>query len=451
MELLVNAPALVPPPPQSLEDAGLPADLVTGLVIKMLYQRGSAGGGDLADRLALPFRLLDELLEQLQEQRLVQVQTTKGPTRGGYVFGLTSEGRRRAIEELEQSRYVGPAPVPFDDFVRMIELQSSTGARIPEPELLRALDGMVLPDSLLALLGPAINSGRSVFLYGDSGNGKTLLAKRLAQAFGSTYYVPHSVLVDGSVMIVYDPVHHGAGVRNRGAEAPGMDDGNGAGPDHDRASDVLHEILRTVPTHDRRYVEARRPVVMTGGELTIEQLDLQWDTAGGMYQAPPQLKAAGGVLVIDDLGRQRVQVQDLLNRWGVPLEQRQDHLTLRSGRSIVVPFDCFVVFSTNLEPRALGDDSFMRRIHYKIRVPQPDREEYERIFRDCCEERGIRYDPAAVDYIFDEFYQDGAVAPRRCHPRDVLDHVGDLAAYRGHPPRLDPDLLALACRSYFPT
>jgi hypothetical protein len=479
MELLVNAPAPVPPPPQSLEESGLPEDLVAGLVIKMLYQRGWAGGGDLADRLALPFRLLDDLLEQLQDQRLVQVQTTKGPTRGGYVFGLTGEGRRRAVEELEQSRYVGPAPVPFDDFVRSIEFQSSMGARIPQAELLRALDGLVLPDSLLELLGPAVNSGRSLFLYGESGNGKTVLAKRLAEAFGSTYYVPHSVLVDGSIMIVYDPVYHGSGGSDRvmeartrsgtasnggnggsfdpaaiGADAPGMDMGmdgaDGAGPEHGFGG-VLQEILRTVPEHDRRYVKARRPVVMTGGELTLEQLDLQWDAAGGMYQAPPQVKAAGGVLVIDDLGRQRVQVQELLNRWGVPLEQRQDHLTLRSGRSIVVPFDCFIVFSTNLEPRSLGDDSFMRRIHYKIHVPHPGRDEYERIFRYGCEERGIRFDPAAVDYIFDEFYGDGNVSPRRCHPRDVLDHLRDLATYRGEAPRLDRDLLDLACRSYFLT
>jgi hypothetical protein len=479
MELLMNAPAVVPSAPEYLEETGLPEDLVAGLLIKMLHQRGSASGSDLADSLALPFQLLDDLIEQLQDQRLVQVQATKGPTRGEYAFGLTSEGKKRALEELQQSRYVGPAPVPFDDFIRLIELQSIKGARIAEPELRRALDGVVLPDSLLELLGPAVNSGRSVFLYGDSGNGKTLLAKRLAQAFGTSFYVPHSVLLlDGSIMIVYDPVHHGShatarsgGARNgEGAftaaartgngtgldttaietNVPGVDGPDGEGPEHGHAIAVLHEILRRVPKHDRRYVEARRPVVITGGELSLEQLDLQWDSAGGMYQAPPQLKAAGGVLVIDDLGRQRVQVQDLLNRWGVPLEQRQDHLTLRSGRNIVVPFDCFVVFSTNLEPRSLSD-SFMRRIHYKIHVPNPGRAEYEEIFRYCCEERGIRFDAAAVDFIFDEFYANGGVEPRRCHPRDVLDHVRDLAAYRGEPPRLDPELLGLACRSYFLT
>jgi predicted ATPase with chaperone activity len=190
-------------------------------------------------------------------------------------------------------------------------------------------------------------------------------------------------------------------------------------------------------------------VVVTGGELTLDQLDLQWDVSGRMYQAPPQLKAAGGVLVVDDLGRQRVPVRDILNRWVIPLEQRRDHLTLRSGRKLVVPVDCFVIFSTNLEPRSLADEAFLRRIHYKIEVSGPAREEYARIFRSCCEERDIAFSEDAVEYLFDEVYRHGAIEPRRCHPRDVLDHVRDLARYRGEPARLSPEILALACRSYF--
>jgi hypothetical protein len=279
------------------------------------------------------------------------------------------------------------------------------------------------------------------------------------------------VLVDGNVMIVYDPVVHGAGSTEPGrtqrapvaagepAAAPlagppatmdvdaGDDDGAAA---HDGLpDDVLNEILRTVPTHDLRYAEARRPVVLTGGELTLEHLDLQWDASGRMYQAPPQLKASGGVLVIDDLGRQRVQVTELLNRWGVPLEYRQDYLTLRSGRTLVVPFDCFVIFSTNLEPRALADDAFLRRIHYKIEVGEPSRAEYEDIFRACCEDQGVAFDENALDYLFDEFYANGANPPRRCHPRDVVDHVRHLAEYRGEPASLTPSLLEPACRAYF--
>jgi predicted ATPase with chaperone activity len=451
------APPPTPPPPESLEEAGLSEEFLAGLAIKALHHLGSAAGVDLAELLALPFPLLDDLIEQLQERRFVQVLATKGPTRAEYVFSLTGEGRKRAAEELELSRYVGPAPVPFEDFCRWIELQTIEGTRISAQELQRALDGVVLPDSMFDLLGPAVNSGRSVFLYGESGNGKTLLAKRLARVFGERYYVPYSVLIDGNVMIVYDPIIHGFGPTERGMEgrtASGSREretaapGPGAGWTDDPA-DVLQEILRTVPKHDLRFAEGRRPVVLTGGELTLEHLDLQWDSTGRMYQAPPQLKAAGGVLVIDDLGRQRVQVADLLNRWGVPLEHRQDYLTLRSGRTIVVPFDCFVIFSTNMEPRSLADDAFLRRIHYKIEIADPGREEYEEIFRACCEERSIEFDEGALDYLFDEFYGNGGIAPRKCHPRDVLEHVRHLAEYRGEPARLDSDLLERACRSYF--
>jgi hypothetical protein len=471
--ILASAPPTMPRSPGSLEEAGLTAEFVAGLVIKALHQRGSAAGFDLADMLALPLSLLDDVIEDLQERRLLQVQGTRGPTRGEYVFKLTSEGRKRAAEELELSRYVGPAPVSFEDFRHWVELQTIEGTRVSESELRRALDGIVLRDEMFQLLGPAVNSGRSMFLYGESGNGKTLLAQRLARVFGERYYVPYSVLVDGSVMIVYDPIHHGSpdsddgpaahtvlgargsetaaagGSDEAGTNAPSLDAGGFAEPGGP-SGDVRQEILRTVPPHDPRYAYANRPVVVTGGELTLEQLDLQWDSSGRMYQAPPQLKAAGGVLLIDDLGRQRVAIDDLLNRWGVPLEHRQDHLTLRSGRKMVVPFDCFVIFSTNVQPRELADESFLRRIHYKIEVSDPDRDEYEQIFRGCCEERTIDFDRGALDFLYDEFYGKG-IAPRRCHPRDVLDHLQDLAEFRGEPVRLTPELLERACRSYFLT
>ena len=442
-----------PPPPDSLEEAGLSEGFVAGLVLKALHVRGAAGGFDLSEMLALPMPLLDDVLRRLQERRFVEVHETRGPRRGEYVFKLAAAGRKRAAEELEVCRYVGPAPVPFDDFRRWVERQTIERARVSERDLEPVLDGVVLPDSMLDLLGPAINSGRSLFLYGESGNGKTLLAERIARVFGERYYVPHSVLVDGNVMIVYDPVHHGIGLRDPEAEAaPGADGDPPETPTPPAArgpGPVVREIVRSSPEHDPRYVEARRPVVVTGGELTLEQLDLQWDSTGRMYQAPPQLKAAGGVLVVDDLGRQRVPVRDLLNRWVVPLEHRRDYLTLRSGRKIVVPFDCFVIFSTNLEPRSLADEAFLRRIHYKIEVPGPGREEYERIFRSCCEEREIAYDDGALDYLFDEVYGKGTVEPRGCHPRDILDHLQDLAEYRGQPARLSPKLLERACESYF--
>lgn len=429
----------IPPPPHSLEDAGLSEEFVAGLVLKALHVRGTALGLDLVDMLALPVSLLDDVIQQLQERRFVEVHSTRGPRRGEWVFKLTREGRVRAAEELEVCRYVGPAPVPFEDFRRWVEIQTVERARVSEEELRSAFHGLVVREPMLELLGPAINSGRSLFLFGGPGNGKTLLAQRIAGLFGDRYFVPYAVLVDGSVMIVHDPVHHSFGLADEEPESAPAD----------LAHDVPSEILRTPPEHDRRYVRARRPIVVTAGELTLEQLDLQWDAGGRMYQAPPQLKAAGGVLVVDDLGRQRVPVRELLNRWVVPLEQRRDYLTLASGRKVVVPFDCFVIFSTNLEPRALGDEAFLRRIHYKIEVSDPERGEYEEIFRNCCDEREIPFDGSAVEYLFDEFYASDEIGPRRCHPRDVLDHVRDLAEYRGEPAGLSRELLEPACRSYF--
>lgn len=432
----------IPPPPESLDDTGLSTEFVTGLVLKALHVRGTALGFDLVDVLALPMPLVDEVLEHMQQRRLVEVHATKGPRRGEWVFKLTSDGRKRAAEELEVCRYVGPAPVPFEDFRRWVDLQSVERTRIFEEDIRTALQGVVVPDPMLDLLGPAVNSGRSLFLYGGPGNGKTLLAERIARVFGDRYFVPYSVLIDGAVMIVYDPVHHRFGLLD---DLGVRDEPDASTP----ASAVPADIIRTIPAHDRRYVDARRPVVVTGGELTLDQLDLQWDPTARMYQAPPQLKAAGGVLVVDDLGRQRVPVRDLLNRWVVPLEQRRDHLTLASGKKLVVPFDCFVIFSTNLEPRALGDEAFLRRIQYKIEVTDPGRDEYERIFRTCCDERDIEFDEGALKYLFDEVYEAETIKPRRCHPRDVLDHLRDLAAYRGEVTRLTPSLLEDACRSYF--
>ena len=428
----------VPSPPESLAEAGLSEEFVGGLILKTLHVRGATLGFDLVDVVALPMAILDDVLQQLQERRFVEVHSTRGPRRGEYVFTLTGAGRKRALEEMDVCRYVGPAPVPLDEFCHWVERQTMRSTHVTEAELRDALDGVVMPDHMLDVLGPAVNSGSSLFLFGEPGNGKTLLAERVARAFGDRYYVPYAVLVDGSVMIVHDPVHH----RMDEAEA---EPETTTGPE----DKVLREIVRSIPGHDRRYARARRPVVVTGGELTLHQLDLQWDPTGRMYQAPPQLKAAGGVLVVDDLGRQRVPVRDLLNRWVVPLEHACDYLTLRSGRKLVVPFDCFVIFSTNLEPRSLADEAFLRRIHYKIEVGAPDRSEYEDIFRACCARRGIEFDDAAVNHLYEEVYATGTAEPRRCHPRDILDHLQHLTRYRGEEARLERGLLDEACRSYF--
>jgi predicted ATPase with chaperone activity len=281
---------------------------------------------------------------------------------------------------------------------------------------------------LAALSWPAINSARSLFLYGGPGNGKTFISETIAEMLGGGLYIPYAIEVDGQILVLYDPVHH--------HELPE----EGLGED---------QWIRESEPFDRRYVRIRRPVVITGGELTLDQLDLQYDTYSKMYQAPFQLKANGGVLIIDDFGRQRIPSRDLLNRWIVPLEKRIDFLTLHTGGKFPVPFDTLLILSTNLAPKDLVEEAFMRRIHYKIHVLGPELEQYKEIFRRCSDERGIPYAEWAMPQIYQTFYKRLGIEPRACHPRDILDHFIDIATFLEADKVLTPELLDRACRSYF--
>jgi predicted ATPase with chaperone activity len=419
-----------PPSPRSLEETGLPRDTLVALILKHLYQFGTMSGFEVAEAVALPFHLVDELLVDLQQVRHAEVRETEGPTRSSYRFGITNMGRARALEELSVNRYVGPAPVPLAKYLEAVDQQSVSDLRIDRERLMQGLDDLILPDEMLDLLGPAINSGKSMFLYGEPGNGKTRIAEAVAGTFGEAFFVPFAVDLDGYVMTLFDPVHHEP-IR------PAMD------------APRESSLVRDVAQHDRRFALVRRPVVQAGGELDLEQLELQYDPFTRTYQAPIHLKANGGVLVIDDLGRQRMPPRELLNRWIVPLERRVDHLSLHTGKKVTVPFECLVVFATNIEPAELVEEAFLRRIHYKIHVPDPDPDQYDRIFQAYCDRCGIEYDPAAPALIRQEYYATGRAHPRGCHPRDILDHVRDIAVFNGEPPVLSPHLLRRACDSYF--
>ncbi|HEX6309316.1 MAG TPA: hypothetical protein VFZ69_14065 [Longimicrobiales bacterium] len=420
----------MPPSPETVEDTGLVPESVDELILKTLYVQGAKTGRELTERIALPFDILDARLLELQEHRQVEVVATVGPNRGSYRFNLTDAGRSRARDALDACQYVGPAPVPLKEYETWVLRQGLGNIRLTRHMIEEGFGDLVIAPHMFDTLGPAVNSARSVFLHGDAGNGKTTVAEAIAHLVGGVIYIPHAVDVSGQIMVLFDPSHHEP-VRD-----PRHGDGEGL-------------WLRAEPEYDQRYIRVRRPVVMAGGELTLDQLDLQFDHHTKMYQAPFQLKAAGGVLIIDDFGRQRVPAHELLNRWIVPLEKRYDFLTLHTGVKFRVPFESLLIFATNLEPEDLVDEAFLRRIQYKLYMDGPDRAAYEEIFRRVCAKHGVPFDIAAVDYVYREYYGSAAITPRACHPRDIVEHVIDVARYEAAEPVLSTDFLRRACEAYF--
>ncbi|MEJ2547894.1 MAG: ATP-binding protein [Gemmatimonadota bacterium] len=424
-----------PPVPITLEDTGLSDSLVEDLLLKMMYDRGAMAGQKLRDELKLPFAILDEVLVDLQQRRFVEVRGTTGQSRATYIFDLTSAGRERSRELLATNGYVGPAPVPLERYTEWVESQTIQGIHVTAGGIRDGFSHLVYPEHFLDQLGPAINSGLSLFLYGHSGNGKTTIAEAIAQMLGGAVYLPYALEVAGQLVVLYDPVYH----------HPADEDEDGAADDPFGDHPLFHEAQ----PHDARYARIRRPVVFVGGELQLEQLDLQYDPDSRIYQAPSHVKANGGVFIIDDFGRQHVRPRDLLNRWMVPLEKRVDYLAFKNGYKFPIPFDCMLIFATNLNPLELVDEAFLRRIRYKILVESPNRDQYDEIFRRCCESRDIVFDRSKVDQIYDGFYQRLQMAPRGCHPRDIVDTICNCAKYEGIPAALTDELVSQACRTYF--
>jgi energy-coupling factor transporter ATP-binding protein EcfA2 len=323
--------------------------------------------------------------------------------------------------------------VPLEVYAAWVREQTIQGIVVTAEGIREGFSHLVYDEDFLDQLGPAINSGLSAFFYGHSGNGKTTIAEAIAGMLGGEVYLPYALEVSGNIVVLFDPVYH----KLIDAQGNG-DDAFGDSP-----------LFKQDSEHDARYARIKRPVVFVGGELTLEQMDLQYDPDSRIYQAPSHVKANGGVFIIDDFGRQHVRPRDLLNRWMVPLEKRIDFLAFKNGDKFPIPFDCMLLFATNLNPLELVDEAFLRRIRYKILVESPSREQYDEIFRRMCEARDIIFDRSMVDHIFRQFYGRLQIAPRGCHPRDVVDTLCNVAKYKRVTPVLSHSLLDEACRSYF--
>ncbi len=432
------ASVTAPRSPTTLAESGLQLGHIADLVLKQLYLHGTLLGGDIARATRLPFSIVDEALRALRDQKCIEVASGDLVGRVSYRFALTELGRARARESFEHCRYVGPAPVPIEQYIEQCHLQHVTGAACTMSMLRSTFKDSVIHPSLLEELGPAVCSGTSIFVYGPPGNGKTLIAKGLGRYLnlqGGDIYVPYAIQAESSIITVFDPgIHHTTDDAGSPTRNPGAADG---------PSYVVPEGY-----FDIRWRRIRRPVVITGGELTLEMLELQYNAGGNFYTAPLHIKANGGVFLIDDFGRQLVRPKELLNRWIVPLEERVDYLTLTTGRKFMLPFEQLIIFSTNLDPRELVDDAFLRRIRHKVKIESPDRATFTEIFRLICGHKHVEFDPATVDLLFRKYYDLGRT-PRSSDPRDLLEIVDSICRFHEQPVVLNESLIDEAARRFF--
>lgn len=414
----------VPRQPRNMKETGVSAALIEKLLIKYVFQVGSDTSRRIAAQLRLPFKVIEPLLKQLRSDKHLDLSGTTAT--GDSEYTITDLGRERARRYADECTYFGATPVALEDYIASVGVQTIAGQVVTREDLKRAFKGLLINDAMLNRLGPAINSGRGMFLFGEPGNGKTSIAERVTEAFGSTVWIPRCIVVEGEIMRIFDPGVH----------------------DEVEFENVGNSLLDSLDI-DRRWVQIKRPTVIAGGELTMNELEVTQNPQSRICEAPLQVKSNCGTLVIDDFGRQKMPVDMLLNRWIVPLEKRYDFLNMPNGKKIQIPFDQLIVFSTNLEPRDLVDDAFLRRIPYKIEVPDPSESEYRQLVEIMCRNLELEFQPPVIDYLIQTHYKAIGRPFRLCQPRDLLLQVRNFCNFHQQPVMLTNEAFDAAVENYF--
>jgi len=417
--------AKLAPRPANLTDTGLSETFVADLISKHILDRGTLTIGELSAAVALSGSIIERVLNFLRSEARVEVRPTRDAARS-LSFALTDRGRAAALDAMMRSGYVGAAPVPLKRYAQIVRAQTVHSRTVTQNEMYAAFHDVALDRELLDRLGPSLNSGRAIFLYGAAGTGKTYISQKLVRLFRDLTLIPHAISVDDTVIQVFDPMLHKAVSPDSVETMPKLDRG-----------------------HDPRFLICERPCAVTGGELTAEMLEVRYDPAARLYEAPLQLKANNGIFIIDDMGRQRIQPQTLFNRWIVPLEEKKDYLDLGSGKHFSVPFDVVLVMSTNIHPLELADEAFLRRIGYKIEFSHLSVERYTEIWNDNCRAFQVVCEPRVLDYVLQELHGHDGIPLLPCHPRDLLGMAVDYAMYANGSSEITEEHMRWAWNNYF--
>ena len=420
---------LPPPEPESIEATGLADSTLEHLILKILYFRGDLYGQDLSNAMGLKYSVIQDLVETFKLQHLIVVKRSLGMGNVGALLALTEAGRERAREYLEANQYSGPAPVPLAQYAEMVRAQKHREGWLAKEALAHALRGMVISQRTISQIGPAVSASKSLLIYGKPGDGKTFLVESLGNLEASPVFLPYAIECQGNIIQVFDPIYHQ--------------------PIDEAEPELSLTSISVEPGYDRRWIKCKRPFIVSGGELSLDMLDLRYNSNSKVYEAPFQLKANNGIYLIDDFGRQRATPAEVLNRWIVPMERRVDYLSFLTGGKMSAPFEAFLVFSTNLNPADLGDEAFLRRIQYKMLLRGPGESEFVEIFERFCRQQQLPCPPGLIGRFIDTHYRRTGKDFRRCHPRDVLSHALNLIHFEKLPLELNEEILNRAFESCF--